>query len=77
MRGGVNLLRQLNVRRDRKHVGDYLGHVVLRTFTTLWRLPVDILSRHLDVAGLAVDAAVIRVSKGINQRVTALLTFAR
>lgn len=63
--------------RDRKQVGDYLGHVVLGTFTTLWRLPVDVLSRHLDVAGLAVDAAVIRVSKGIKGRVKTLLTFVR
>lgn len=38
----------------------FLSHVIFRAFTTLWCLPVDILGRHLDVAGLAVDAAVMR-----------------
>ena len=36
----------------------FLGHVVLRTFTSLGHLPVDVLVRGLDIARLAMDAAV-------------------
>ena len=34
-----------------------LSHEVLRALSTLRCLPVDILGRHLDVTGLAVNAA--------------------
>ena len=35
----------------------YLGHRIFGSLPTLGSLPVDILSRHLDITGLAVDAA--------------------
>jgi hypothetical protein len=41
-----------------RHVVVFLGHIVLGTLTSLRHLPVDVLVRSLDVACLAVDAAI-------------------